>query len=126
MFIIHFFDCRVSNKKLLYLLLQKIRRLVFFSCKLITFNSNWWKNSTIETAVDIFYSEILSEVVAYQHGVYLFLQIFRTLKRFLEVIYESSCWALINAVMKYLNFGNRDSKLESVTCNFTKNRTPSQ
>ena len=81
MFVIHFFDCNVSSKNLLSLFLQKIRRPVLFSCKLITFNSNWWTNSPRETAVDIvldvlenfhdnIYSEILSEVVAYQHGVY--------------------------------------------------------
>ena len=34
--------------------------------------------------------------------------------------------ALINAVMKYLNFRNSGSKLGSVTCKFTKDRTPSQ
>ena len=33
--------------------------------------------------------------------------------------------ALINAVMKYLNFRSSGSKLESVTCKFTRNRTPS-
>ena len=35
-----FFDCNVSSKNLLSLFLQKFRRSVLFSCKLITFNSN--------------------------------------------------------------------------------------
>ena len=52
MFVIHFFDCSVSSKNLLYLFLQKIRRPVLFSCKLITFNSNWSINSPGETVVD--------------------------------------------------------------------------
>ena len=55
-----------------------------------------------------------------------FPQIFRTQKSFLEVIYKSSCSVLINTVMKYLNFRSNGSKLESVSCKFTKNRTPSQ
>ena len=72
MFVIHFFDCNVSSKNLLSLFLQKIRRPVLFSCKLITFNSNWWINSPRETAVNVsallenfhgnVYSEVLSEV----------------------------------------------------------------
>ena len=78
MFVIHFFDCNVSSKNLLSLFLQKIRRPVLFSFKLITFNSNWWTNSLRETAVldasenshGNVYSEVPSEVVAYQHGVY--------------------------------------------------------
>ena len=36
-----FFDWNVSCKNLFSLFLEKIRRLVLFSCKLITFNSNW-------------------------------------------------------------------------------------
>ena len=44
MFVIHFFDCNVSSKNLLSLFLQKIRQPVLFSCKLITFNSNWSTN----------------------------------------------------------------------------------
>ena len=44
---------------------------------------------------------------------------------FLELIYKSSCSALMNAVMKYLNFRSSGSKLESITCKFTKNCTPS-
>ena len=44
----------------------------------------------------------------------------------LEVIYKSSS-ALINAVMKYLNFRGSGYMLhESVTCKFTKYRTPFQ
>ena len=80
MFVIHFFDCNVSSKNLLSLFLQKIRRPVLFSCKLITFNSNWSINSPGETVVDIVldvsenshdnvYSEVLSKAAAYQHGV---------------------------------------------------------
>ena len=80
MFVIHFFDSNVSSKNLLYLFLQKIRRPVLFSSKLITFNSNWSINSPGEAIVDIVldvsenshgnvYNEVLSEVVAYQHGV---------------------------------------------------------
>ena len=75
-----FFDCNVSNKNLLYLFLQKIRQPVLFSCKLIAFNSNRSISSPGETVVDIVldvsenshgnvYSEVLSKVVAYQHGV---------------------------------------------------------
>ena len=81
MFALHFFDCNASSKNLLSLFLQKIRRAALFSCKLITFNSNWWINSPKETAVDIVlevsenshgnvYSEIHSKVVACQHVVY--------------------------------------------------------
>ena len=33
---------------------------------------------------------------------------------------------LINAVMKYLNFRNSASKLKSISCKFTKTRTPSE
>ena len=73
---IYFFDCNVSSKKLLSLFIQKIRRPVLFSCKLITFNSYRSINSPRETSVDIvldvsenshgnFYSEVLSKVVAY-------------------------------------------------------------
>ena len=39
---------------------------------------------------------------------------------------KSSRATLINAVMKYLNFRNSASKLESITCKFTKSRTPSE
>ena len=53
-------------------------------------------------------------------------QIFRTQRSFLEVFYRSSCLAFINGVMKYLDFRSSGSKLESVTCKFTKNSTPSQ
>ena len=81
MFVIHFFDCNVSSKNLLSLFLQKIRRPVLFSCKLVTFNSNWSINSPRETAVDTVLDvsenyhgnvdiEVLSKVVAYQHGVF--------------------------------------------------------
>ena len=35
------------------------------------------------------------------------------------MIYKNSCSALINAVVKYLNFRSSDSKLENVTCKFT-------
>ena len=72
------------------------------------------------------YSEVLCKVVVYQHGVYWFFQIFKTQRRFLEEIYKSSCPGLINAAMKYLNFRDSGSKLESITCKFTKNRTPLQ
>ena len=76
-----FFDCNVSSKNLLSLFLQRIRQPVLFSCKPITFNSNWSINLPRETAVDIVlaisenshdnvYIKILSKVVAYQHGVY--------------------------------------------------------
>ena len=34
-FVIHFFDCNLSSKNLLFLFLQKIRRPVLFCCKLI-------------------------------------------------------------------------------------------
>ena len=44
----------------------------------------------------------------------------------LEVFYKSSRSTLINAVMKYLNFRSSASKLESITCKFTKSRTPSE
>ena len=39
---------------------------------------------------------------------------------------KSSRATLINAVMKYLNFRSSASKLESITCKFTKSRTPSE
>ena len=44
----------------------------------------------------------------------------------LEVFYKSSLSALINAVMKYLNFPSSASKLETITCKFTKCRTLSE
>ena len=44
----------------------------------------------------------------------------------LEVFYKSKCSTLTNAVMKYLNFRSSASKLESITCKFTKSRTPSE
>ena len=44
----------------------------------------------------------------------------------LEVFYKSSLSALINAVMKYLNFRSSASKLETITCKFTKSRTLSE
>ena len=73
---IYFFDWNVSSKNLVSLFIQKIRRPVLFSCKLITFNSYRSINSPRETSVDIvldvsenshgnFYSEVLSKVVAY-------------------------------------------------------------
>ena len=81
MFLVIFFDFNVSSKDLLSLFLQKIRRSELFSCKLIAFNSNWLINSPRKTAMDIVldvsenslgnvYSEVLSKVVAYQHGVF--------------------------------------------------------
>ena len=53
-----------------------------------------------------------------------FSQISRTQRSFLEVFYKSSRSTLINAVTKYLNFCSSASKLESITCKFTKSRTP--
>ena len=47
-------------------------------------------------------------------------------KSFLELIYKSICSELIDAVMEYINFRSSGSKLENITYNFTKNRTPSQ
>ena len=47
-------------------------------------------------------------------------------KEKLEVFYKSSSSRLINAVMKYSNFRSSASKLESITCKFTKSRTPSE
>ena len=47
-------------------------------------------------------------------------------KEKLEVFYKSSSSTLINAVMKYSNFRSSASKLESITCKFTKSRTPSE
>ena len=47
-------------------------------------------------------------------------------KSFLEMIYKSSCSALIKAVMEYINLRSSGSKLESVTYKFTKNCTLSQ
>ena len=41
-----------------------------------------------------------------------------------EVFYKSSRSTLINAVTKYLNFCSSASKSESITCKFTKSRTP--
>ena len=136
MFVIHFFDCNVSRKNLLFVSSKKQT-----ACQLNTFNSNWWLNSLRETAADIVldvsenshgnvYSEVLSEVVAYQHRVYWFFQIkifprfSEHRKTFLGVICKGSCSALINAVMKYLNFCSRVSKLENATCKI--NRTLSQ
>ena len=55
-----------------------------------------------------------------------FSQIFRTQRSFLEVFYKSSRSTLINAVMKYLNFRSSASKLETITCKFTKSRTLSE
>ena len=76
MFVIHFFDCNVSRKNLLFVSSKKQT-----ACQLNTFNSNWWLNFPRETTVDIVldvsenshanvYSEALSEVVAYQNGIY--------------------------------------------------------
>ena len=42
------------------------------------------------------------------------------------MFYKSSSSTLINAVMKYSNFRSSASKLESITCKFTKSRTPSE
>ena len=44
-------------------------------------------------------------------------------KEKLEVFYKSCSSTLINAVMKYSNFRSSASKLESITCKFTKSRT---
>ena len=74
-----FFDYSVSRKNVLSLFLQKIRRSVLYSCKLITFKSNLSINFPRETALDIVldvsensrgnvYSEVLSKITAYQHG----------------------------------------------------------
>ena len=108
MFVPHFFKiflffiyCNASSKNLLSLFLQNIQRPVLFSSKLITFNSNWLINSPRETAVDI-----VLHISEDPHGHW-------TQKRFLEVNYKSSCSALINAVMKYLNFHSSGSELKS-------------
>ena len=84
MLFIFFYDCNVSSKNILSLFLQRIRRPVLISWKLITFNSDWSINSPREAAVDIVldvsenshgnvYSEVLSKVVAYQYGGLLIL-----------------------------------------------------
>ena len=78
LFLLLFWLQFVNN--VLSLFLQTIRRSALYSCKLFTFNSNWSINSPRETAVDIvldvlensydnFYSEVLSKIAAYQHGV---------------------------------------------------------
>ena len=75
-----FFDCNVSSKNLLSFFIQKMRRPVLFSCKLITFNSNLSINSPKEPVADIVldvsenshgkvYSEVLRKAEAYQHVV---------------------------------------------------------
>ena len=77
-------------------------------------------------------SEVLSKVLACQHGIWLLfgIKIFPRFSEhrssFLEVLYRSCCSALMNDVMKYLHFRISGSKLESITCKFHKNRTPSQ
>ena len=54
------------------------------------------------------------------------VEIFRTQRSFLEVFFKISRATLINAAMKYLNFRSSASKLESITCKFTKSRSPSE
>ena len=92
------------------------------------FNSFWSINSPRKTAVGIVldvsenshgnvYSEVLSSCSLPTWGLlflpdWSFCQIFRKQKRVLEVIYKSSCSALVNAVMKYLNFHTSGLKLE--------------
>ena len=44
----------------------------------------------------------------------------------LEVFYKSNRSRLINSVMKYLNFLSSASKVESITCKFTKSRNSSE
>ena len=51
---------------------------------------------------------------------------FQSTEQVSRVDLQSNRSALINAVMKYLNFRGSGSKLESFTCKFTKNCTPSQ
>ena len=71
-------------------------------------------------------SEVLSKVVPCQHEICEWFQnkisyrFSEHRRSFLEVLCRISC-SLINAVMKYLNFCSSSSKLESVTCRFTKN-----
>ena len=76
-----FFDCSVQARIYSLFFFKKSEGLFFFSCNLITFNSNWSINSPRETAVDIvldvsenshgnIYSEVLSKVAACQYGVY--------------------------------------------------------
>ena len=92
------------------------------------FNSFWSINSPRKTAVGIVldvsenshgnvYIEVLSSCSLPTWGLlflpdWSFCQIFRKQKRVLEVIYKSSCSALVNAVMKYLNFHRSGLKLE--------------
>ena len=79
MFTIHFLTA-ICQARIYSLFFQKIQRSALFSCKLITFNSNRPIYSPGETVADIVldifkyshgnaYSEVLSKVVAYQHGV---------------------------------------------------------
>ena len=42
------------------------------------------------------------------------------------MFYKSSRATLINAVMRYVNIRSNVSKLEIITSNFTKSRTPSE
>ena len=79
MSVIYFFLTAMYQARIYSLcLFKKIKQPVLFSCKLITEVTG---NSPRETAVDIVldisenshgnvYSEVLSEVVAYEHGVY--------------------------------------------------------
>ena len=115
-----FFKCNVSSKNVLSLFLQKIRRSVLYFSKLIIFNtSNWSINSPRETVVDI-----VLDVSENSHGNAYGMKFTVKLqptnmefvnpsrlkfspdfpqKIFLEVIYKSSCSALIYAVMEYIN-----------------------
>ena len=58
-----------------------------------------------------------------KYSVLKFFPDFQNIEK-LEVLYKSSRSALINAVMKYINFCSSASKSESITCKFTKSRTP--
>ena len=131
-----FFLTAMCQARIYSLFLQKIRRPVLFSYKLITFSSNWWINLPREICG---YCVRRFRKLPWQHLHWssqwscspptwelLILPDFQNTGGFYRwVIYKSSCSALINAV-KYLNFHNSGSKLESITCKFTKNCTSTQ
>ena len=135
-----FFECNVTSKYLLSLFLQKMRRSVLYSCKLIIFN--WSINSPRETAVNIvldvsensrgnvynmkFSVKLQPTNMEFVNPSRLRFSPDFPQKSFLELIYKSASSELINAVMEYINFRSSVSQLESITYKFTKNRTPSQ
>ena len=141
MFVIHFFfffffECNSAKQEFTLCFFKKSDCLYFFPANgllLIVLFQTFQKIPTGKSTVK-FSVKLQATNMGLDNSFRLnFPQIFGTQKCFPEVIYKSSCSALNNAVIKYLNFcgigsklGNFDAGLLKITLrwsNFSKNLT---